>query len=180
MIRMTLALSLAIYGGLVIWGDPVSQAEAGVPSIDADDAVAAAIAPAADTARPVILPDAASSGPDVTRAAVSPLIAPAAASAPDARPARIGTPSLVSLVAYADPAPFEADAPAGASGPVLRVTGDRVNMRSGPSTANGVLASLPAGTLAEPLGEPSGGWQEIRVIETGTTGFMAARFLDPA
>lgn len=184
MIRMTLALSLAIYGGLVIWGDPVTEAAAGPQRSDTDAAVAAALASGPGSERPVILAQARAAGPDVTRAAVSRVVVPAAAAiAADApRTDAIGTPRLVSLVAPVDagraglvPASMPADGPA-----LLRVSGDRVNMRSGPSTANGVVASLPAGTLAEPLGAPAGGWVEIRVVDTGETGFMAARFLDPA
>ncbi len=53
-------------------------------------------------------------------------------------------------------------------------------MRGGPSTADGVIDSLAEGTLAEAIGETVDGWREIRDVETGRTGFMSARFLQPA
>ena len=179
MIRMTLALAVALYAGLVIWGDPVTEATAGTTPAATDAAVAVAIAGAADFDRPVILSDDAGA-PQVTRAAVTRTVVPEAAAIAEATVTEgraPGEPTLVSLVPR-EAAPA-AEAPA-ADGPRLRVSGDRVNMRAGPSTANPVVASLVAGTLAEPVGEPEGGWIEIRVVETGTTGFMAARFLDPA
>lgn len=186
MFRMTLALSLALYGGLVVWGEPVPQATAGTTPTATDEAVAAALAPAGPAyAQPVILPDAAAPGPQVARAAVSSVIVPdaatiAAAAVPEVRP--IGEPILVSLMR---------DAPADAVGlaavmedeptpeTLFRVAGDRVNMRSGPSTTNAVVASLPGGTLAEAIGA-EGGWMRIRVLDTGAEGFMSARFLEPA
>lgn len=187
MIRMTLALSLAIYLGLVVWGDPATQATALPARLDTDAAVVAAIASASGPDRPVILADEQASAPQVGRAAVSRVVVPAAASiaasASDVALRAIGEPTLVSLVETMRPdasGGLRADATPPPTGPLLRVSGDRVNMRSGPSTADSVVESLPLGTLAEPLGEVSGGWVEIRVIDTGITGFMAASFLDPA
>lgn len=185
MIRMILALSLAIYGTLVIWGQPTTQAASAPASLDTDAAVAAALAFGPGDDRPVILGREGAGAPAVTRAAVSDVVVPSAAAmaaanpAPEVRP--IGEPQLVSLIQRPDPASVDAAGSAPApEGPLLRVSGDRVNMRAGPSTANPVLDSLVAGTLAEALGDPVGGWQEIRVVDTGVTGFMAARFLDPA
>ncbi|MBR9765132.1 MAG: SH3 domain-containing protein [Rhodobacteraceae bacterium] len=53
-----------------------------------------------------------------------------------------------------------------------RVTGDRVNLRSGPGTSNGVLATLSEGTSVEILDEQSG-WVHLRVRDSGQTGWMA-------
>lgn len=180
MIRMTLALSLAIYTGLVVWGGPAAtEAASAGTSPDTGATIAASTGPGHD--RPVILPEQAAPAPQVTRAAPSPVVAPTIAAA--AKPRAIGEPQLISLIAADDPVRStgtDATPAPLATGPLLRVSGDRVNMRSGPSTAYGVVNSLPSGTLAEPMGEPSGGWIEVRVVETGVTGFMAARFLDPA
>jgi SH3-like domain-containing protein len=92
-------------------------------------------------------------------------------------PRLVGEPALVSLVSPAVPA---AAAERDAGSDLLRVTGSRVNMRSGPGTANAVVDSLPRGTLAEPIGTPIDGWQEIRDVESGLVGFMSARFLEPS
>ncbi len=179
MLRMTLALAAAIYVGLVVWGDPVTEAMASTdaaPAIDTDLAVAAALGPEADPDQPVILSD---DGPQVTRAATRTVVPEASVVAAGA-----GQPMLVSLIPAASepaaPATVEAASDAAGDGPRLRVSGSVVNLRSGPSTANPVVAALPEGTLTEPLGEAQGGWIEIRAIEGGATGFMAARFLEPA
>lgn len=58
-----------------------------------------------------------------------------------------------------------------------RVSGSRVNMRSGPSTNDRVVTTLSQGTQVEVLGENAEGWAELRVIETNQRGWMAARFL---
>ena len=59
------------------------------------------------------------------------------------------------------------------------VTGSRVNMRAGPSTANPVVTSLPRGAEVVIVGE-AGGWMELRDPDSGLTGFMSANFLAPA
>ena len=61
---------------------------------------------------------------------------------------------------------------------VYEVTGNGVNMRSGPGTANGVVATLPLGTRAEIIGS-EGNWNRIR-LEDGTEGWMSANFLAEA
>ncbi|GIT90241.1 peptide-binding protein [Jannaschia pagri] len=178
MLRLTFTLGAALYAGFVIWGEPETHAdERGLQ----EEPVIVAATDGADFDRPTIL-GLTPSAPAVTRAAatVSPVPDPAAiaASAPlpsAVTPRLIGEPVVVSLVQPASPtASREADRD------LLRVTGSRVNMRSGPSTSNRVVSSLVQGTLAEPIGEEVNGWLEIREVETGLTGFMAARFLDPA
>lgn len=61
--------------------------------------------------------------------------------------------------------------------PILYVTGSRVNVRGGPSTAFGVINALGYGSKVEDLGDASDGWREVRIVETGERGFMAGRFL---
>ncbi|MEP3298481.1 MAG: SH3 domain-containing protein [Pseudoruegeria sp.] len=56
------------------------------------------------------------------------------------------------------------------------VSGNRVNMRSGPSTQNQVVAALARGTATELLGR-TGGWVHIRDLNSGNTGYMSANFL---
>ncbi|MEJ6404337.1 SH3 domain-containing protein [Yoonia sp. 2307UL14-13] len=57
------------------------------------------------------------------------------------------------------------------------VTGDWVNMRDGPSTAFDVLNTLPKGTEAEIIASNSDGWAQIRLLDSGQTGWMAERLL---
>ena len=52
-------------------------------------------------------------------------------------------------------------------------------MRAGPSTANPVVVALGFGAEAELIEEVAGGWTQIRDIESGRVGYMAARFLSP-
>ncbi|MDX8354092.1 SH3 domain-containing protein [Cognatiyoonia sp. IB215182] len=57
------------------------------------------------------------------------------------------------------------------------VAGDWVNMRDGPSTSYQVLDTLPRGTEAEVLDVNGEGWAQIRLVDTGQTGWMAERLL---
>lgn len=59
----------------------------------------------------------------------------------------------------------------------LYVTGSRVNVRGGPSTAYGVISSLSLGTQVEDMGDAGDGWRQIVLTGTGERGFMAGRFL---
>lgn len=175
MLKMTLLLAAALYGTLAIWGEPVRAVAVAPARASIDEAVAASLQ---DYARPVILDGAGTSAPQVTRAATTRTVVPEAAELAANGPGAIrpiGEPLVVSLLG---PEPSDA-AQAPAAG-LMRVNGSRVNMRAGPSTSEGVVASLSQGTLAEPVGAAIDGWQQVRVSETGLTGFMAARFLDPA
>ncbi|MAM63766.1 SH3 domain-containing protein [Maritimibacter sp. UBA3975] len=61
----------------------------------------------------------------------------------------------------------------------LYVTGSRVNVRGGPSTAYGVISSLGQGTRVEDIGDAGNGWRQVVLTDTGERGFMAGRFLSP-
>ena len=61
--------------------------------------------------------------------------------------------------------------------PLMQVSGNRVNVRSGPSTANGVIARLVKGDPAQLVEDMGTGWSKIRFGETSRVGFMASRFL---
>jgi hypothetical protein len=69
-------------------------------------------------------------------------------------------------------------APGGATR--LRVTGDRVNFRAGPSTEDEILAALTLGTEVELIERVADGWAHLRVPATGLTGYMSDDFLAPA
>ena len=182
MLKMTLTLCIAIYAGFVLWGQPLEQTGEPAP---ARPAMAMQTGPGYD--RPVILSTQQAGQATVTRAAVTATVVPDAAAiaaatpAPDAAEARrIGEPTLVRLARPNADAADPVAAAAEPEGDLFRVTGSRVNMRGGPSTAYGVIDSLAEGTLAEAIGETVDGWREIRDVETGRTGFMSARFLQPA
>ena len=64
-------------------------------------------------------------------------------------------------------------------GPVLYVTGDRVNMRAGPSTGDRVVTSLGRGTAVQPLGPTDAEWVNIRDA-SGRLGYIAGQFLSQA
>lgn len=184
MFKMTFTLAVALYSGFVIWGDPSDDLTTTVTTRDL--AVAAA---ATEYAQPVIMDGAAQNGVAVTRAAVVDIVVPdaatIAASAPlpqagTAGPRLIGEPVVVSLVQTAAPAATSTAAVQDEVDGLFKVSGTRVNMRSGPSTSNTVVDSLPGGTLAEIIGTEADGWVQIRDVASGQTGYMAARFLEPA
>lgn len=192
MLKLILTTTVALYAAFIIWGKPDASA---VPQA-APEVAALVDAPGANFDEPVILTRSGQDAP-VTRAAITETVVPDAARLATAAPGpqgssprRIGDPVSVSLVRPEDAAESDATAattpdsapetvPADVEG-MLRVSGTTVNMRSGPSTGAGVVASLPAGTLAEPVGAEVDGWIEIRDVASGLTGFMSARFLEPA
>ena len=59
-----------------------------------------------------------------------------------------------------------------------RVSGSRVNMRSGPSTDFTVLDTLDGGTATEVIERDTNGWVLVRVQNTGQEGWMAERLLE--
>ncbi len=60
---------------------------------------------------------------------------------------------------------------------ILVVTGNRVNLRAGPSTGNAVVTSLSRGQQTELIAEAGGGWLHIRHIASGRQGYMSGDFL---
>ncbi|WP_425040501.1 SH3 domain-containing protein [Primorskyibacter sp. S187A] len=54
-----------------------------------------------------------------------------------------------------------------------QITGNRVNMRSGPGTSFSVVEKLLKGTEVEVLSDEGDGWLNIRTLETGVEGYMA-------
>ena len=88
----------------------------------------------------------------------------------DASPVEIAVavePEVTPVEITADPDPID----------MREVAGSRVNMRSGPGTNYGVLATLSRGELAEVLEVDVTGWARIRVIGSDQIGWMAERLL---
>lgn len=71
------------------------------------------------------------------------------------------------------------DLRANAQGPILYVTGNRVNFRSGPTTSDGVVGALTEGAPVEALGPTDGDWVHIRDAD-GREGYMSGQFLSAA
>ena len=57
------------------------------------------------------------------------------------------------------------------------MSGDRVNMRNGPSTSYNVITQLTRGTEVEVLEIPGNGWVRLKVQASGEIGWMAERLL---
>lgn len=67
--------------------------------------------------------------------------------------------------------------PAGAT---VVISGDRVNLRSGPSLDSKVVAVLIAGTELTTIGPSQDGWVPVEDAKTGLTGFVAREYLQIA
>ncbi|RBI85778.1 hypothetical protein DRV85_08615 [Rhodosalinus halophilus] len=62
---------------------------------------------------------------------------------------------------------------------IRAVDAGRVNMRAGPGTGYGVLATLSRGDRVIVLDDPGQGWVKLRVEDGGRVGWMAASLLEP-
>ncbi|MCH2165861.1 MAG: SH3 domain-containing protein [Marinovum sp.] len=56
---------------------------------------------------------------------------------------------------------------------IRQVTGNRVNMRTGPGTSFSVVSKLQQGSDVEVLEDTGDGWLKLRVMESGRVGYMA-------
>ena len=187
MFKMVFTLAAALYAAFVIYGEPLSVAEVEVASAERVPTLPLAAAAADATAQAAVtrsrVRDALIS--DAPAAAAIAAAAPAPAET-YAAPARIGEPVRISLIERTEAVtPVAAAQDESATGDrvddaaLYRVTGSRVNLRAGPSTGNAVVDSLVRGTMVERIGERAG-WIELRDLDTGLTGYMSARFLEPA
>lgn len=112
---------------------------------------------------------------DVEYAAVDASGVPPAREVPDPMPVEIVSRAATDLGPVAAlPAAPSTVAPQDTKA-MYEVTGDGVNMRSGPGTSYGVVATLPLGAKAEVIGS-DGNWNNIRLPD-GTEGWMSANFL---
>ncbi|WP_175550315.1 SH3 domain-containing protein [Palleronia salina] len=59
------------------------------------------------------------------------------------------------------------------------VTGNRVNVRSGPSTANQVVDQVVRDQRVEVLSETPDGWMRIFIPDSGIEAYIFGRFLQP-
>lgn len=104
----------------------------------------------------------------------------AAAMLEDKSPAAMAEAAARKMAASA-PAKAEATISDDLTGPfsTMYVSGSTVNMRGGPSTQHSVVTKLTRGTKVLETGQTDDGWSQIKVVDTGTRGFIASRFLKP-
>jgi outer membrane receptor protein involved in Fe transport len=63
---------------------------------------------------------------------------------------------------------------------LVRIAGNRVNIRSGPGTEYAVVVTLDGGTVIEALSITDSGWIEIRLPDGGGIGWVSATLVEPA
>lgn len=161
MLRLCFVLGAAIYAGLVI----ASERMPDIPlEVDQDNPGLDASLPAAATRADVLRTQ------DGRALTITAVIDPAENVAADAVilvSTRIGGGETVTVSASVGARDY----------PLVVVTGDRVNLRTGPSTGTEVLGALVRGDRAELIAAEGGGWVQIRAVATGVEGYMAARFV---
>ncbi|MGR3540316.1 MAG: SH3 domain-containing protein [Hasllibacter sp.] len=151
-----------------------------VPAPQADAPRVVASQDAADGARRLVAilgpegAQAAAADPAVATAAPEAFPVTVAALSEEAFQARTGLTAAASLDAdLRDVRQLAAEA--APLGEVRTISGDRVNMRTGPGTGFGVIRSWPYGTEAVLL-ETEGNWG--RIVIDGTEGWMSTRLLE--
>ena len=61
-----------------------------------------------------------------------------------------------------------------------RITGDSVNMRSGPGTGYGITSRVTRDTEVEVMETFENGWLRIRVLDSSRVGWVSSRLVTPA
>jgi uncharacterized protein YgiM (DUF1202 family) len=100
----------------------------------------------------------------------------ALATGADLRRGRENTNTLLGTGAVQQVAALNQDATAAPATEYWSVTGNAVNLRAGPGTANDVVAKLSVGTEAEVL-EEGNGWYRIRTADGATDGWIFGKYL---
>jgi len=80
---------------------------------------------------------------------------------------------VFSLETYAAASAQEIGVPRPTADDIRMVSGNMVNMRTGPGTEFRAVERLARGTLVAILEEPGNGWVMLEVLDTGETGWMA-------
>lgn len=161
MLRLTVFMCAAVYAVLVVFSETGRGDDAAAPAVARD----VTTPQAASVAQPVALVTA-----DGRSLPVAAVIAPGRSIDAAQGVTLVSTPRMAETVS--------ASASQGLpERPMAEVTGTAVNLRSGPSTGDRVLTSLPRGERVELLGATDTGWAQIRAVSTGMEGFMSVRFL---
>lgn len=167
---------VALYGALSIMGAGDPRTARRAPALNAPQPAArdaGGQAPAAG-----LLPQLAAGAESAPEAESGPEaeVVQAAAQTPEQVQRFPGPPLRPSPEHAGSAAPAVAPPPPGAAGPIRYVTGNRVNMRAGPSTADRVLGALGGGAVVEVLGPTDGDWINIRDAQ-GRVGYVSGQFL---
>lgn len=200
MIRMTLVLIMALMGVMLIAGRDAEVADNGASSrplqpaadrsAEAGDGEILPLAPSTDQAN---APASAAIAPgetvDDARAIELAIAATESADAPVApSPRRVLITSrsvepisdlstTADEIADTDDAPGSQTDSAGSDDGLWFVTGSRVNLRAGPSTSDAVVGQAVLGQRAEVVQETADGWFQIRVRDSGQSGYIFGQFL---
>ncbi|MCQ0972191.1 SH3 domain-containing protein [Paracoccus sp. TK19116] len=169
MIRLILLTLVGLFGAFILWGEPGAR--------DAQRATDAEVAASSEPASPEATEAEEEAVDDsaVSAETAEPIVA-AEAQTPEQVQDYPGPPLRPSPEHEGEGEEAVADLAPANAGAVLYVTGTRVNFRAGPSTNDAVIGALNGGSPVEALGEPSGGWINIRDAQ-GRTGYMSADFL---
>lgn len=172
MIRLTITLVLCLGVAMILFGEDIERAEG---SDQPNDRVAVTRLEQTPLSGPVpepgALQDAALAIPlhDTEKAMAAALRATEQGTAP--------------VSTAGTRAPVNATVPPEASPPAVTdywyVTGNRVNLRRGPSTSSAVIGQMSRGEIAEMVEETPDGWYRIAVPGTLTEGYIFGKFLSP-
>ncbi|KEJ91032.1 SH3 domain-containing protein [Sulfitobacter donghicola] len=145
---------------------------------EADEKIVAAAEPPAAQEAPSIIDTASiakiDSTPDVTRVSLSLTNVSEAAEEATTTEAKVidsvETPQIIlpSLIATTD-----TTAPQTQDGDIRTVSGNRVNVRGGPSTDYGIVNKLTRGVSVEVLEDNGNGWVRMQPLDGGEPGWMA-------
>jgi len=162
-IRLTLITAVLIWGAMYYFGRDEGLPEDRLGRTPEPEEVVAPVEEAAEPEQPVAEVTAI---PEPT-----PEVAPTVEPEPTPEPAPVAEPEP-----EPEPAPVAEPEPEPEPEVVLYVTGRRVNVRAGNSTADAVITSLPRGAAVIDLGDAGEGWRQIQ-LETGEIGYMSGDFL---
>lgn len=201
MLRLTFLLCSGLFLVMLLGGRDFGQLRPGLvqADLDAQAAVLTAAVPAVETVtlmsevaveapvvqEPVLVPRVVAS---VAPAPAAPMpIAPVAVSGAVTASAVVVPPAntVFTLATYAD-VPVDADLTVAAETPeatgdgeIWYVTGNSLNVRSGPSTDDAVVGRLTRGEATLVVWREGEDWARIRIEGDGIEGYVAMRFLTP-
>lgn len=168
MVKYLVACTAAIYCILILFGDESRRPE--VTRQTQDEATGLSLA--AFTPRDDV-PTARALVSDISEAEA---VSMAMAAGREYRATRKAEPLRGMIAALeASAAPDVEEAPEQA-GDLWYVTGTRVNLRSGPGTANAVVGQLSLGDATEVLNDRNG-WYEVRTADGALSGWIFGKFL---
>jgi uncharacterized protein YgiM (DUF1202 family) len=85
--------------------------------------------------------------------------------------------TVFTLSNYADPAPETVAPEQATEGEIWYVSGNSLNVRSGPSTDDAVVGKLARGEAMLMVAREGDEWARIRIEGDGIEGYVATRFL---